>query len=185
MIFNKHVNLEHDHAFLSPSQWHWLNYDDARFDDRFRTKQAAEMGTRLHEFAAEAIRLGIKLPKNGSTLSTYVNDGIGFGMNPEQILYYSDNCFGTADTLSFKANKLRIHDLKTGRVPASHNQLLIYAAIFCLEYNFDPSTIRIETRIYQSDDVRIKRPTPEEITSIMAKIVYFDERLQNLRKQDG
>ena len=61
--------------------------------------------------------------------------------NGEQALYYSDNCFGTADAISFKKNFLRIHDLKTGVTPGSMKQLLIYASMFCLEYNFLPIQI--------------------------------------------
>ena len=49
-------------------------------------------------------------------------------MTPEQILYYSDNCFGTADAILFRNNFLRIHDLKTGKIPAHMEQLEIYAS---------------------------------------------------------
>jgi hypothetical protein len=31
----------------------------------------------------------------------YVNDAIGYNMKVEQPLYYSENCFGHADTLCF------------------------------------------------------------------------------------
>ena len=30
----------------------------------------------------------------------YVNDGVGFKLTPEQILYYSPYCYGTADAIS-------------------------------------------------------------------------------------
>ena len=42
------------------------------------------------------------------------------------VLYYSENCFGTADVISFNDDLLRIHDLKTGAVPARMEQLFIY-----------------------------------------------------------
>jgi hypothetical protein len=32
----------------------------------------------------------------------YVNDAIGYQMTPEQPIYYSENCVGTADAISFK-----------------------------------------------------------------------------------
>lgn len=51
-------------------------------------------------------------------------------MTPEQILYYSDRWFGTADSIAFDKNMLRIHDLKTGRRPAKMEQLMVYAALF-------------------------------------------------------
>ena len=59
-------------------------------------------GTELHFFASECIRLGIKLPKTKATLNMYVNDGIGYHMQEEQMLFYSENCFGTTDTISFR-----------------------------------------------------------------------------------
>lgn len=36
---------------------------------------------------------------------------------------------------------LRIHDLKTGISPVHMDQLLIYAALFCLEYKIKPGSI--------------------------------------------
>ena len=51
-------------------------------------------------------------------------------MIPEQVLYYSDNCFGTTDTISFKAKLLRIHDLKNGDTPANMKQLKVYTSLF-------------------------------------------------------
>lgn len=63
-------------------------------------------------------------------MNMYVNDAISFRMVPEQILFYSENCFGTADTIVFRNGTLRIHDLKTGVVPAHMEQLEIYAALF-------------------------------------------------------
>lgn len=102
-------------------------------------------------------------------------------MTPEQVLYYSPNCFGTADTISFKKNLLRIHDLKTGEIAASILQLYIYAALFCLEYGYTPDKIGMELRIYQSDDVRIDEPAPKDILKIMDKIVVFDQRIEKLK----
>ena len=142
---------------------------------------AVERGTRLHAFAAEAIRLGQKLPKSSKTLNMYVNDAIGFKMVPEQILYYSDNCFGTADTIAYRNRLLRIHDLKTGEVPAHMEQLMVYAALFCLEYKVDPSNIEMELRIYQSDDILIHNTTFEEIQPIMDKIIEFDKIISTIR----
>ena len=98
---------------------------------------------------AQCIMLNQKLPKSKQTLNMYVNDAIGFKMTPEQILYYSDNCFGTADAILFRNNFLRIHDLKTGKIPAHMEQLEIYAALFCLEYKVKPADIEMELRIYQ------------------------------------
>jgi hypothetical protein len=111
----------------------------------------------------------------------YVNDAIGFQMETEQPLYYSENCFGTADAISFKQNFLRIHDLKTGEIPSSIRQLEIYAALFCLEYDVAPSTIGMELRLYQTDEVVIHEPPAEDILYIMNKIIQFDKKIDKLR----
>jgi hypothetical protein len=114
----------------------------------------------------------------------YVNDAIGYRMKPEQVLYYSDNCFGTADAISFRNNFLRIHDLKTGVTPAKMEQLLIYAALFCLEYRIKPSDIEIELRIYQNDDYIFANPTAEDIVPIMDKIITFDKLIDKLKYEE-
>jgi len=181
MNFNRHLGLEGQHAFLSASKYHWVNYDKEKLATSFSKYQAAQMGTRLHEFACEAIRLGQKLPKTKQTLNMYVNDAIGFNMQTEQMLYYSDNCFGTADAISFKQNLLRIHDLKTGTTVCSVTQLEVYAAMFCLEYDINPNDIEMELRIYQNDEVRIHNPNREDILYIMDKIIIFDKEIDKLK----
>lgn len=181
MLFNKHYDLVGHHAFLSASKYHWINYDEEKLDRVFTARMAAQRGTDLHDFALQAIRLGVKLPKSAKTLHLYVNDAIGYRMTPEQILYYSENAFGTADTVSFRRNKLRIHDLKTGLHPCSVHQLEVYAALFCLEYRYKPAEIEIELRIYQNDEVQIYEGDPDVITHIMDKIVTFDKRINELR----
>src|SRR5690606_23835131 len=167
MRFNDHSNLEGKHAFLSPSNYHWINYSEDRLLERYSAAQKALRGTELHIFAHEAIRLGIKLPETQETLNLYVNDGIGFKMRTEQCLYYSDNCYGHADCISFRNDILRIHDLKTGVIDASEHQLEVYAALFCLEYILSPFEFEIELRIYQNDEIRIFVPYPETIAMIM------------------
>jgi Protein of unknown function (DUF2800) len=178
MIFNEHSGLLGKHAFLSPSSYHWLNYDRQKLEARYHASMAAQRGVELHELARTAIRLGVKLARSNQALSTYVNDAIGYKMSCEQLLFYSENCFGTADTISFNRGKLRIHDLKTGIVVASEKQLEIYAALFCLEYSIDPADIEIELRIYQRDEIRIYEPPPETIYRIMDTIIEFDKHIE-------
>jgi hypothetical protein len=113
----------------------------------------------------------------------YVNDAIGFKMTPEQTLYYSENCFGTADAISFKNGLLRIHDLKTGVTPANIKQLYIYAALFCLEYKIKPSEIDMELRLYQSDDFIVDNPEIDDIVPIMDKIVSFDKLIDKMKSE--
>lgn len=181
MIFNKHYALADKHAFLSPSNYHWLNYDEEKLQDRFLTAMAAQRGTELHAFAQQAIYLGVKLPDNGQTLSSFVNDAIGYRMESEQTLFYSENCFGTADAICFRNNFLRIHDLKTGVIKTSPLQLEVYAALFCLEYGFKPFDIEMELRIYQDDEVRIYIPEPGDIAHHMSTIISFDKKINELR----
>lgn len=184
MIFQKHSNLEGQHAFLGASKYHWINYDEAKVAESYANYLAKEKGTKLHDFAAQCISLGQKLPRSQKTLNMYVNDAIGFKMRPEQILYYSDNCFGTADAICFRHNMLRIHDLKTGVIPAHMEQLLIYAALFCLEYRMKPSQIDMELRIYQSDDIMIHNPCADEIEPIMNKIIAFDKVISRIKSEE-
>ena len=184
MIFNKHSNLQGLHAFLGASKYSWLNYDDEHLRIAWQNAFAAKRGTELHELAAMCIRLNQRLPRNDKTLNMYVNDAIGYKMTPEQPLYYSENCFGTCDAISFRKNQLRIHDLKTGVTPAHMEQLLIYSAIFCLEYGVKPSDINTELRIYQSDEIIGYIPEPDEIVHIMDKIIYFDKMIKEFRAEE-
>lgn len=184
MKFNQHYNLEGCHAFLGASKYHWINYDETKLEETYKRYLATQRGTRLHEFAKECIELGVKLQRSKKTLNMYVNDAIGYKMTPEQVLYFSDNCFGTADAISFRNNLLRIHDLKTGEIPVHMEQLEVYAALFCLEYHMQPSKIGMELRIYQNDEIIIHQPTVEDIAPIMDKIITFDKRLQELKEVD-
>ena len=184
MNFNAHSSLEGQHAFLGASKYHWINYSEEKLAETYINFLATQRGTELHAFAAECIRLGIKLPKTKQTLNLYVNDAIGFKMTPEQPLVYSENAFGTADSISFKHNKLRIHDLKTGTTPASMKQLQIYAALFCLEYNFKPRDISMELRIYQNDEALIFEPTAEDILPIIDKIILFDKTINAIKEEE-
>lgn len=184
MDFRKHSDLEGKHAFLSASNYHWINYTEEKLFNRYNTYSAAVRGTELHELAHRAIKLGVKLPRSPKTLNMYVNDAIGYRMKTEVVLYYSENCFGTADAISFRRNELRIHDLKTGFHTASIKQLVVYAALFCLEYNFRPGDIEVELRIYQNDDVMIELPDVDEIAHVMDKIVSFDKIVSRIRLEE-
>ena len=212
MNFVNHSDLEGTHAFLSPSQNAWTNYTDEKLEQRYLTAKAVERGTRLHEFAAEAIRLN-RRQGGRDTLSMYVNDAIGYKMTPEQPLFYSFNCYGTTDTIAYRKNVLRIHDLKTGEIEAHIKQLYIYAALFCLEYgqkvnelrkkgysdndiaqalglkvneiHFDPEKMDdICLRIYQFNDIKEEHPDPQEIRNIMNIIVHQDWILANLKAEE-
>lgn len=183
MNFNRHSNLEGLHAFLGASKYHWVNYTDEKLLTVYQNVQAAERGTRLHALAKEHILLGIKMPRSKKTLDSFINDAIGFKMEPEVVLLYSENCFGTADAIGFRDNFLRIHDLKTGESAASMMQPRIYMALFCLEYRMDPAKIGAELRIYQRDEIFAETPNPEEIQALMDKIIKFDKLIKNYNEK--
>lgn len=184
MKFNNHSNLEGTHAFLSASNFRWINDDKDQLVQRYLNETAKQRGTQLHELAAQLISLGQKLPAKHKTLNMYVNDAIGYKMTPEQILYYSYNCYGTADSIAFRKDILRIHDLKTGVVPAHMEQLQIYAALFCLEYDVKPGDIKMELRIYQNDDIVVLNPEADDIAPIMDRIVVADKIITEIRDKE-
>lgn len=211
MIFEKHLNLRGKHAFLAPSQPHWLRYSEEQLYQKYASTYAQAMGTSLHELAETLISNNLKLKKGDkltvlshllndgiprdvidmdrlySNFMNYVNDAIGFKLAPEQILYYSDYCFGTADAISFRKvdgkDFLRIHDYKSGVLPAKMEQLLVYAALFCLEYKVKPGEIECELRIYQNDEVIFHNPTAEEILPVMDAIIRHSRALERMNEE--
>lgn len=187
MNFNKHYDLIGKHAFLGASNYHWLRYDKDKLIATYRNKLAVKRGTELHDFAQRAITLKRKMPRNSETVNRYINDAIGFRLHPEQPLMYSDICFGTADAIGYdeRTNFVRIHDLKTGQTPASMDQLLIYLAMFCLEYGIDPEDIKAELRIYQNDDVDILNPTADDLMPVVETMVESEECISQLILEEG
>ena len=213
MEFERYSELEGQHAFLSPSQPQWLRYTDEKLVERFMNAQAVKRGTELHQFAHDAIRLNRIQRRNKDTVNMFINDAIGFKMASEQPLFYHGFCYGTADAIQYKRNLLRIHDLKTGETEGKMDQLKVYAALFCLNYqhlvrkarkdgksdidiaakydlqpnelHFDPRQMSgIELRIYQYGEVRSEEPDPEEILAIMDIITHEVEVLKNVKAEE-
>lgn len=204
MNFINHTDLKGKHAILAPSQPHWLNYSEDDLYKKFVSTYAQSMGTLLHDLAETLIRNSIKLKKTDKTVvlvhllkndipraaididriynnfMNYVNDAIGFKLTPEQPLVYSEYCFGTADAISFRNNLLRIHDYKSGTLPAKMEQLMVYAALFCLEYKFKPGEIEMELRIYQNDEIIFHNPTADDIAPIMDTIIHSDKMIREM-----
>lgn len=183
MRFKKHLNLQGEHAFLSPSSYHWINYTPNRLLDRWNTARAAAYGLANHAYAHREIEAE-RLSDLQGTVGLYINDAIRYRMSCEQVLYYSENCFGTADTIAFRYRTLRIHDLKTGVIAGSVHQLEVYAALFCLEYDQDPYKIKIELRIYQDDEVKVYDADPDDIAFIMERIQEFDKLITHRRLEE-
>ena len=187
MKFYDHRNLNGLHAPFTASQSTWLRYDDEKAAEVYSNMKAAKMGTRLHEWAAETIKLGLKQPKSKKTIYAYINDAIGYKMEPEVVLFYSERFFGTADAICFRNGILRIHDLKTGKIGKieSHmEQVEVYAALFCLEYKVRPIDIKIELPIYKNDEVIVWNPTEEDIVPIMEKIIHLDKLLEEIDREE-
>lgn len=206
MNWNRHSAQEGSHAFLSASKYNWLTKSDEELVDTYKNSYATTIGTLLHAYAADSIRFREKLRKTDAkgvkldlmrrgvpeyaidiqsvfpNLMTYVNDAIGFQMDPEVVLYYSDMCYGTADAIQLDGDILRIHDLKTGTTVAKMEQLLIYAALFYLEYGFKPEKTHPELRIYQLDEVIVYEPEIERVREVMERIVEADRVLQKLKE---
>lgn len=207
MIFNKHSEIEGSHAILSPSGYSWLNYESEEdFFRRFKSSYAQAIGTALHEFARKCIERKRRLNKSHrdlaifylqdagiprsvidpndwfDTVAAYVNDAIGFKMTPEVPLLYSANAYGTTDAIAFKSNVLRIHDLKTGITPAKMDQLILYAAYFCLEYHYKPKDLETHLRIYQSNEVLEYDPPVDDIQIAITKTIEADKVISKFRE---
>ena len=174
--------------------------------ESYKNSYATTIGTLLHAYAADSIRFRERLRKGDAksvkfdlmrrgvpefaidiqsvfpTLMSYVNDAVGFQMDPEILLYYSDLCFGTADSIQVEGDLLRIHDLKTGVTAAKMDQLLVYAGLFYLEYGYKPERMKTELRIYQTDEIIVHEPDASDIREVMDQIVEKDRVLQRLKE---
>lgn len=179
MEFNKHPELSGKHSYLSPSQYSWLNYEEGKMKRRWKNEKKKEEGTYLHEMASMMIKTYTEAADINKALNLFVNDAIGFVMDSEVVLRYSDNAFGTADAISFDAKKkiLRIHDLKTGLTKPSFKQLDIYAAYFCLEYGIDPTKITVIERLYQGMGYVENIPAPVDIKWTMERVIAADAEI--------
>lgn len=174
-----------EHAFLGASNHAWYNYDDEKLVRIYINKLAASRGTALHDLACELIKLKVRLPENGSTLSLYVNDAIRYGLRPEEKLFYSKFAYGTADCIDFKDGVLMVSDLKTGKTKVSFLQLFIYAALFLLCYPEIAlkNVKRIELRIYQNNEILMETPEIDEILPVMDKIKRYSRILEELEEK--
>ncbi|MBO7422942.1 MAG: hypothetical protein J6T99_06095 [Oscillospiraceae bacterium] len=211
MDFVQFSELEGKHAFLSPSAYNWIFFENPE-EDLLKKRvsfYAPIVGTTLHKFACDRIKYRLKyhsrekdslklelyralpidvvdtldLDSLADNLEVYISDAIGYRMIPEQILYYSDQCWGTTDAISNfasieKQKILRIHDLKTGTTPAHIEQLMIYAALFYLQYHKRPGEHKTELRIYQGGEVLVHEPEADEIVPIMDRIQSYDRILR-------
>lgn len=206
MIWHDHSKLAGTHAFLSASQSSWRNKSAEELIDAKKNSFSQQIGTLLHAYAADCIKYKEKLRKSDErgvkfdlmrkgipeyaidmhriypTFMSYVNDAVGYGLNPEMVLYYSNECYGTADAIDMDGKLLRIHDLKTGVKPAKMDQLMIYAGLFFLEYGVNPGAIQTELRIYQMDEVLVYEPDVDELREVMDDIVEKDRIIKAMNE---
>lgn len=211
MKWREHSNLNGMHALCGASDYHWVNYDSPeKFIQRYRSSLSTRIGTALHEAAKTLIDARIKiseddwnlvryiletngLPRNVDCLPLlenlipYVNDAISYQMSTEIVLFYSEHFFGTTDCIGYdEKNKfLRIHDLKTGQSQAHMEQLLVYMALFCLEYKIKPVDISAELRIYQSGHVLYFNPTLEDVIPVIDQIISGNKLIEQLKTEEA
>ncbi len=211
IMWNDHHNLEGKHALMGGSNYHWLNWTDDNFEQRFYSQYATDMGTALHQLASDCIKSGTKLNKSDRhlinitlykagipysafdtesillNLMNFVNDSIGFRMSSEVLLYYSNYCFGTTDAIYFSDREriLRISDYKSGTIPAHMEQLMIYAALFCLEYHKHPKDFKIILRIYQNQQIVEDEANPNDIENIMNLIVIRNKQIIEIMERNS
>lgn len=212
MHFKKHSELEGRHAILSASSWRWINDDPEALVKRLCSQYLQQIGTILHDIARKYIKHRIKLNKYDKknvmlelveqgipafvintinfdsmyeNLMRYVNDCVSFKMTPEVVLSYG-HFFGTTDAIRYdeESHFLRVHDLKTGTTPAHFEQLMIYVALFCLEYAIKPSSIQVELRIYQGEEHILYAPTVDEIAHVVETIINHNTLMTKLREED-
>ena len=211
MQWNDHHQLEGKHAFLGASNFHWVNWTDSIFENTYYSQFSTIIGTTIHELAHDCILNRTKINKHDKhlvelslyhafvpkdaydpnaileNLIPFVNDAIGYHMSSEILLYYNSYCFGTCDAILFneKDKILRIHDLKTGTTTAHFEQLLIYAALFCLEYHKNPRHFTTELRIYQNFEISVNTPDPSEIESFMELIQNRSQLISTYLEREG
>lgn len=182
MRFEPHSDLRDTHALMSASKPHWLRYDDEKVADMVVKFMTAARGTRLHNLAKQLIDEGIRLPDTTQTLNMYVNDCISYRMQTEKVVFYTPNAYGTADAIEFRDRVLYIFDLKNGITKASSEQLEIYAAYFCLEYDVKPHKIEFDLRIYQHDQVYPIETNHERIREIMDRVIYVNAIIEDAKE---
>ena len=90
------------------------------------------------------------------------------------------------DAFRFNEKKmhLRIHDYKSGSTEVKMRQLLIYASIFCLEYNMKPKDLQMELRLYWQEEIIVNNPTVADIAPIMDKIIHDNNFINSLKGEE-
>lgn len=207
MSWNGYSSQNEQHAFLSPSKVSWIRYSEEELYSAYIRSFSPAIGTALHELAHDLIvkcvtlskadrkmvlfhllendipRVAIDMNALYPNFMAYVNDSLMYGLTPEVKLQYSDVCFGHADAVGFENNLLRIFDLKTGTTPAHMEQLMIYAALFCLQNKIKPATIQTELRLYQGGNVQVVSPDWKDIYEFTQIIIKNSNYIQKISEK--
>lgn len=163
-----------------------LRFIISGIENHIYTKYKIADDSKLSPYGMTLLKHVGTLPKEVfETARMYINDGIQYRMTVEQPLVYSEFSFGTADTISFRDNLLRISDYKSGDHPASISQLMVYAAYFFLEYAIKPRDVHTELRIYQSGEILLSEPDTEEIQEVMAKTIEVNRLAEKIKAKEG
>lgn len=163
-----------------------LRFIISGIENHIYTKYRIAEESKLSSYGSILLKNVGTLPKEVfETARMYINDGIQYRMTVEQPLVYSEFSFGTADTISFRDNLLRISDYKSGDHPASMQQLMVYAAYFFLEYAIKPRDVHTELRIYQSAEILLSEPDHEEIQEVMAKTIEVNRIAEKIKAKEG
>jgi hypothetical protein len=64
------------------------------------------------------------------------------------------------------------------------DQLMIYAALFCLEYKKNPFDFATELRIYQNGEILIMNPEPTEIEGVMNLITSKNKAILKFMERE-
>lgn len=179
MNWKDYSSLRESHAFLSASKFHWLRYTPEKLRESYSRHTKAKIGTELHWLASKLIEHKRRQPDTADSFNAFVNDAIGFRMESERVLFYSSHCYGTADAISFRDGVLRIHDLKTGLSSGNMDQLMIYAALFCLDYPAE-AVKEIYLRIYQNGEILRYEPSYNDVADVMKIIIEFSAILDEM-----
>lgn len=208
-VFNKHPEIKDgEHAIFAPSKKYLSRgLTEEQIYNILYSMYAAQIGILIHELCSQLIEEKQPIRKDAmrsmiyhtlyqakipialiqperyiDTVVPYVKDAIGYDLIPEQrIVYQYPIAWGTADAIKFNPTKceLRIHDLKTGKTPASLDQLIEYAAYFYLEYHIKPGDCKTILSIYQNGEVITGYPTASDILPIMDNAVALTKYVQN------
>lgn len=213
MNYTRHSELEGKHAFLGASKSGWLRKSPDELFRAYARTYITTIGTAIHDIARKHIKHSFPVTlddKNSVLLSLvedykiplqiidaavdfasvfdnfmiYVNDCIDYDMVPEQILYYSYNCFATTDAINrlddiMENSIVRVSDLKTGTTPVHKEQIFVYMSLVCLEYNLRPGELEFVGKIFQNGEIQEYNPTGVEIAEIMDTIVMADNIIRN------